>query len=51
MAKTDRIQVRVDEDRKEWLLSYAKKRDLTVSRIFIDFIDWLRKREDNRNDP
>jgi antitoxin component of RelBE/YafQ-DinJ toxin-antitoxin module len=45
MAKTDRIQVRVDEERKKWLNDYTKKKNITISRVFRDFIDWLRSRE------
>lgn len=50
MAKDDRIQVRVDSERKLWLLRYAKSKKLTVSKMFIDFIDWLRHREEAKSD-
>ena len=45
MRKEDRIQVRIDPDRKEFLKAYAEKRGVTISKIFIDLVDWLIRRE------
>ncbi len=46
MPKTERIQVRIDKAKKEWLIAYAKRKKITISRIFVDFTDWLRSREE-----
>ena len=48
MSKQERIQIRVDEERKQWLMQYAKDKSITVSKMFIDFIDWLKKKEDRK---
>ena len=42
--KNDRIIVRVDSSRKQFIKDYAQAKDLTVSKIFRDWIDWLQKR-------
>jgi hypothetical protein len=45
MRKDDRIQVRIDPNRKEFLREYAERKDVTISKIFMDFVDWLIRRE------
>lgn len=42
--KDDRIIVRVDSVRKKFIKDYATARNLTVSKIFRDWIDWLQER-------
>lgn len=61
--KDDRIIVRVDSVRKKFIKDYAETKNLTVSKIFRDWIDWLQERtlkneprtskeiSDNREDP
>jgi len=44
-TKTSRIQLRIDDRRKEFLKEYAERRGLTISKIFMDFIDWLQRRD------
>jgi hypothetical protein len=43
--KEDRIQVRIDAERKQFLHDYASRKKITVTQMFIDFIDWLRRRD------
>ncbi len=45
MRKEERIQIRIDPDRKEFLKAYADKRGVTISKIFTDLVDWLIRRE------
>lgn len=42
--KDDRIIVRVDSVRKKFIKNYAENKNLTVSKIFRDWIDWLQER-------
>lgn len=42
--KDDRIIIRVDSVRKKFIKEYATNKNLTVSKIFRDWIDWLRQR-------
>lgn len=46
MKKDSRIQFRCEEDDKTFLKNYAKKHNLALSKIFRDFINWLRKRDE-----
>ena len=46
MEKDAKIQIRIDSATKAWLKEYAGKNNLTISRIFIDFVKWLKARED-----
>jgi hypothetical protein len=43
--KENRIQVRIDTERKDFLQDYAARKKITVTQMFIDFIDWLRRRD------
>lgn len=46
--KDTKIQIRIESDKKAWLKEYAKAKGLTVSSIFVDFIEWLKQREDKK---
>lgn len=50
MMKDSKIQIRIKSDTKEWLKEYAKRNNVTISRIFVDFVDWLKKREESKSD-
>ncbi len=45
MKKEERLQVRVDAKQLEFLKEYAARRNITISRMMRDFIDWLIKRD------
>ena len=45
MEKDAKIQIRINSKTKEWLKDYAKQKDLTISKIFVDFVKWLKERE------
>ena len=47
MAKDTKIQIRIDSDRKEWLKKYAEDKEITITQMFIDFIDWLKEKGTN----
>jgi len=49
MDKDTKIQIRIDSDTKQWLKEYASNNKVTISKIFVDFIDWLKKREESKN--
>ena len=49
MEKDAKIQIRIDSESKVWLKKYADSNKVTISRIFVDFIDWLKKREESKN--
>ena len=45
MEKDAKIQIRIDSKTKQWLKDYANDKNLTISRIFVDFVEWLKNRE------
>ena len=47
--KTDRLQVRLDSSQLAFLRAYSAKHRITISRMIRDFIEWLKKREDEAN--
>ena len=49
MEKDAKIQIRINSESKKWLKEYAINNNITISRIFIDFIEWLKKREETKN--
>ena len=46
MEKDAKIQIRIDSATKAWLKEYATRNNLTISRIFVDFVKWLKTREE-----
>ncbi len=50
MEKDTKIQIRIDSDTKKWLKDYASKNSVTISKIFVDFVNWLRKREEAKDE-
>lgn len=48
MKKDERLQVRVTSEQAAFLKSYAAAKKLTISQMMRDFIDWLKKREQER---
>lgn len=49
MNKDTKIQIRIKSETKQWLKDYAARNNITISRIFVDFVEWLKKREDSKN--
>lgn len=49
MDKDAKIQIRISSTTKKWLKQYATDNNVTISKIFTDFIDWLKKREEAKN--
>ena len=49
MDKNAKIQIRIDSKSKQWLKDYASNNSVTISKIFVDFIDWLKKREEGKD--
>ena len=47
MRKEERLQIRVEAEQMEFLRAYAARRNITISRMVRDFIDWLKRREDH----
>ena len=45
MEKDTKIQIRIQSDTKQWLKEYAKRKNLTISKIFVDFVEWLQDKE------
>lgn len=50
MEKDAKIQIRIDSDTKKWLKDYATNNNVTISKIFVDFVKWLRKREEAKHE-
>jgi uncharacterized protein (DUF1778 family) len=48
MKKDERLQVRVTSEQAAFLKSYAANKSLTISQMMRDFINWLKKREQER---
>lgn len=46
--KDTKIQIRIESDKKAWLKDYAERKGLTISSIFVDFIEWLKTREEKK---
>ena len=51
MNKDTKIQIRIKSDTKKWLKEYAKDKNITISKIFVDFVEWLKQRESTKNEP
>ena len=45
MEKDTKIQIRIQSETKQWLKDYAKDKNLTISKIFVDFVEWLKEKE------
>lgn len=45
MKKDERLQIRVTADQAEFLKSYAADKKITISQMVRDFINWLKRRE------
>ena len=45
MEKDTKIQIRIQSETKKWLKDYAKRKNLTISKIFVDFVEWLKDKE------
>jgi len=43
--KNRRLQIRVEPRHMEFLKEYSSKKNITISRMMRDFIDWLIRRE------
>jgi len=49
MDKDTKIQIRINSDTKKWLKDYAASNKVTISKMFVDFVDWLKSREEAKN--
>lgn len=49
MDKDAKIQIRIKSESKQWLKDYANNNNVTISKIFVDFIEWLKKREESKD--
>ena len=50
MKKDERLQVRVTSEQAAFLKRYAATKKLTISQMMRDFINWLKKREQERDE-
>jgi hypothetical protein len=50
MRKNDRLQIRVSEEQSKFLRDYSKRNDITISQMMRDFINWLIRKEQSRDD-
>lgn len=50
MRKDERLQVRVSAEQAEFLRDYSARKHITISQMMRDFINWLRRREQERWD-
>lgn len=48
MRKDERLQIRVTADQAEFLKTYAAAKKITISQMVRDFINWLKRREQER---
>ena len=48
--KTKRIYVRMTPSDHQWLLTFAKKRETKISKLFMQFIDLMKTRDRERED-
>ena len=49
MDKDTKIQIRINSETKQWLKKYAADNKVTISKIFVDFVDWLKTREEAKH--
>ena len=49
MNKDTKIQIRIKSETKQWLKDYAKRKDITISKIFVDFVEWLKEKETSKS--
>lgn len=45
MEKDTKIQIRIKSSTKKWLKDYASDKNITISKIFVDFVEWLKDKE------
>jgi len=50
MKKEERLQIRVESEQLEFLRTYASKKNITISKMVRDFIDWLMRRDKQQED-
>ncbi len=50
MKKDERLQIRVTADQSAFLKDYAASNNITISQMVRDFINWLKKKEQERSD-
>lgn len=48
MKKDERLQVRVSAEQAEFLREYSASRNITISQMMRDFINWLLRREQEK---
>jgi hypothetical protein len=48
--KTKRLNIRVTPEDHSWLFSFAKRRKTKVSKLFAQFIEFLRHSEEEREE-
>lgn len=48
MKKGERLQIRVTADQARFLKSYSASKNITISQMMRDFIDWLQRREQEK---
>lgn len=49
MNKDTKVQIRIKSDTKQWLKDYAKRKNITISKIFVDFVEWLKEKEASKS--
>ena len=50
MKKEERLQIRVEAKQLKFLREYSEKKNITISVMVRDFIDWLMKKERRDNE-
>jgi hypothetical protein len=43
--KDERLQIRVEPKQMKFLRDYSSRRNITISKMMRDFIDWLMRRD------
>lgn len=49
MRKTERLQIRLTEEQAEFIKHYSVSKNITISQMMRDFINWLKKKEEKVN--
>ena len=49
MKKDERLQIRVTSDQAAFLRDYAATKKITISQMVRDFINWLKKKEQEKS--
>jgi hypothetical protein len=44
-----RLNLKIDGDLKEWVMSYAKRSGTDVTKLITEYFIYLRKQEENQN--